>query len=93
MLVYLRDGPAQTSLHAATLRQELQIKLSLIQSKYTETRQTSLSADPVTPGRVATRVPFFKVTGMTRPGKSQQKKEGLNPMSVFSRWTPQPLGQ
>ena len=28
MLVYLRDGSALTSLHAATLRQQLEIKLS-----------------------------------------------------------------
>ena len=28
-LLYLRDGPAQTSVHAATLRWNLQIKLSV----------------------------------------------------------------
>ena len=41
--VYLRDGPAQTSARAATLRQKLQIKLaiSLVKSQYTDTRPTS----------------------------------------------------
>ena len=29
MLVYLRDGSAQISVHAATLRKKLQIKLSI----------------------------------------------------------------
>ena len=32
MLVYLRDGSAQTSVHAAILRQKLQIKLSISSS-------------------------------------------------------------
>ena len=32
----------------------------LIQSKYTDTRPTSASADPRTPGRVANGVPIFK---------------------------------
>ena len=32
----------------------------LTQSQYTDTGPTSPSADPITPGRVATGVPFFK---------------------------------
>ena len=42
----LRDGSAQTILHAATLRYKLQTKLS-IQSQYTDTRLTSPSTDPI----------------------------------------------
>ena len=32
----------------------------LTQSQYTDTRPTSPSADPITPGRVATGVPIFE---------------------------------
>ena len=50
-LVYFRDGSAQTSLRAATLRQKLQIKaFYLTQSQYTNTGPTSPRADPITPG-------------------------------------------
>ena len=50
-LVYFRDGSAQTSLRAATLRQKLQIKaFHLTQSQYTDTGPTSPKADPITPG-------------------------------------------
>ena len=48
MLVYLRDGSAQTVVRAATLRWKLQIKLST--SQHTDTGPTSRSADPITPG-------------------------------------------
>ena len=44
-----RNGSAQTILRAATLRQKLQIELS-IRSKYTDTDQTSPSTDTITPG-------------------------------------------
>ena len=48
-LVHFRDGPAQTSLRAATLRQKLQIKaFHLTQSQYTDTGPTSPRADPTT---------------------------------------------
>ena len=50
-LVYFRDGSAQTSLRAATLRQKLQIKaFHLTQSQYTDTGPTSPRADPTIPG-------------------------------------------
>ena len=65
MLVYLRDGSAQTILPAATLRYKLQIKLS-----------KSLCHNILTPGRpvpmmtAKNKAPAnFEVTGMTRPGK------------------------
>ena len=47
MLVYLRDRSVQTVVCAATLRQNL---TDFAQSRYTDTRLTSPSADPVTPG-------------------------------------------
>ena len=46
--MYLRDWSAQTNVHAATLRQKLQTKLSI--SQYTDTRPTSPSTDPISPG-------------------------------------------
>ena len=52
--VYLRDGSAQRIVRAATLRQKLQIKLSISSSQYTDTEPTIPSADPITPGWVAT---------------------------------------
>ena len=45
MLVYLRDGSAQTIVGAATPRQMSQIKLCHIQSQYTDTGPTSPSTD------------------------------------------------
>ena len=51
MLVYLRDGSAQTTVGAATLRYMLQVKLYyLTQSQVTDTELTSSGADPITPG-------------------------------------------
>ena len=67
MLVYLMGGPPQTSARASTLREKLQIKLSMPLSQYTDTGPTSSSADPLTPStsyghqapaRVATGVYF-----------------------------------
>ena len=52
MQVYLRDGSAQTTLRAATLRQKLQTKFSVLPSHsiLMDTRPTSTSTDPITPG-------------------------------------------
>ena len=49
MLVYLRDGSAHTILHAATLRsiEDADQTFYLTQSRYTDTRLTSPSADPI----------------------------------------------
>ena len=61
MLVHLSGESAQTVIRAATLRQKWQIQSSyLTQSQYANTGPTSLSADPLTPGRVATRTPMFQ---------------------------------
>ena len=51
MLVYLRDGSAQTILRAAHTEIEVADQtFYLTQSLYTDTWPTSPSADPVTPG-------------------------------------------
>ena len=49
------------------------------QSQYTDTRPTSPSADPITPGawRGSYWSTNFQVRGMTRPGKSPAGKEGM----------------
>ena len=46
MLVYLRDGSALTSFHAATLR----FAVCQTWSQYTDTGPTSPSTDPIMPG-------------------------------------------
>ena len=61
MLVYLRDGSAQTVAHAATLETEVaDPTFDLTQSQYTDTGQTSPSDGPTTHGRVVTGVSFKK---------------------------------
>ena len=61
--VYLRDGPAPTSLRAATLRQNLQIKLSSSPSHSILTPDRpvpALTLQRQAPGRVVTGVPMLK---------------------------------
>ena len=63
MRVYLRDGSAQTIVHAATLRQKLQIKLSTSPSHSILTPGRTVPVLTLThqaPGKVATRVAVFK---------------------------------
>ena len=63
MLVYLRDGPAQTSLRAATLTKKLQIKLSISPSHSILTPNRLIPAQTLqhqASGREATGVPIFK---------------------------------
>ena len=63
MRVYLRDESAQTILRAATLRQKLQIKLSISPSHSILTPGRPVPALTLlrqAPGRVATGVPIFK---------------------------------
>ena len=51
MLVYLRDGSAQTILRAAhTEIEAVDQTFYLTQSQYTDARPTSPSVDPITPG-------------------------------------------
>ena len=47
MLVYLRDGSAQTIVRAVTVRWKLQIRLA---TQSTDTGPTSPSVDPISPG-------------------------------------------
>ena len=63
MLVYLKDGSAQTILRVATLRQKSQIKLSISPSHsiLTPGRPVpELTLYRQAPSRVATGVPSFK---------------------------------
>ena len=82
MLVYLRDGSAQIIAHAATLRWKLQIKRSISPSHSILAPGQPVPALTLylhAPGRVATGVPIFLVTGMTRPEKSPRRERGSNP--------------
>ena len=62
MLVYIRDGSAQTIFTCCHTEMEVADQtFYLTQSQYTDTRPNSPSADPITPaGRVATGVPIFE---------------------------------
>ena len=57
----------------------------LTQSQYTDTGLTSPSADPITPGawQGSHWSANFKVTGMTRPRKSQRKRDSNPGSSVL----------
>ena len=62
MLVYLRDGSAQTILHAATLRQKLYIKLSILPSHsiLTPGRPVPvLTLQCQAPGKATAEAPFL----------------------------------
>ena len=83
MLVYLRDGSAQTILRATTLRQKLQIKLSTSPSHsiLTPGRPVpALTQQCQACGRVATGVPIFKSLVFLDPEKSRRKRDS-NPGS------------
>ena len=78
MLVYLKDGSAQTILHAATLRQKLQIKLSNLPNHSILTPGQPVPALTLwcqVPGRVATGVPIFKSLVWLNPEKSWCKRD------------------
>ena len=77
MLVHLKDGSPWTSVRSATLRQKLQIKLSV--SRYTDTGPTDPSADPITPDawQGSHWSTSFEVTGVTRPGKRSTAQAGI----------------
>ena len=83
MLVYLRDGSAQTILLAATLRWEFQIKLSTSPSHSMLTqgrRVPALNLWFQVPGRVAIGVPIFMSLVWLDQEKSRSKRES-NPGS------------
>ena len=72
MQVYLRDGSAQTVLRAATLRQKLQIQLSISPGHSILTLDQPVPALILyrqAPGRVAPGVPVFKSLVWLDPGK------------------------
>ena len=64
----------------------------LTQSQYTDTGPTSPSADPRTPGRVATGVPIFESLVDSTPKKSRRKRD-WNPGSSALKADALPLGQ
>ena len=83
MLVYLRDGSAQTIVRAATLKQKLQIKLSTSPSHSILTPGRPVPALTLyrqTPGRVATGVPVLKSLVPLDPVKSRRQLDS-NPGS------------
>ena len=67
----------------------------LTQSQYTDTRATSPSIDPLTPGawEGSHWSAYFEVTGMTRPRKNPGARGNRTPDLPLSRRTPQPLSQ
>ena len=68
MLVYLRDGSAQTIFACCHIEIEVADQsFYLTQSQYTDTGPTSPSTDPIMPG--AWQGSHWVVTGMTRSGK------------------------
>ena len=91
MLVYLRDGSAQTRVRAVTLRYKLQIKLSTSPSHSMLTPGQpvpALTLQHQAPGKVATRVPIFKSLVCLGPGGgggggggNPWRKRKLNPGS------------
>ena len=87
MLVYLRDGSAQTIIRAATTEVEAaDPTFYLTQSQYIDTGPTSPSADPITPGawQGSHLRANFEVTGRTRPGKIPSQA-GFEPRIFRSR--------
>ena len=91
MLVYIRDGSAQTSVHAATLRQKLQIKLSLSPSHSILTPHQPVPVLTLwcqAPGRVATGVPMYKSLVWLDLDKSPRRKRESNPGLPLLRLMP-----
>ena len=85
MLVYLRDGSAQTIVYAATLAQKLQIKLSFSPNHSILTPgqpAPALTLSCQVPGRVATAVPVFKSLVWLNPEKSSLQKQDSNSRST-----------
>ena len=83
MRVYLRDGSAQTIIRAATLRQKLQIKLSISPSHSILTPGQPVPALTLwrqAPGRVASEVSIFKSLVWLDPDKIPRNWD-LNPGS------------
>ena len=72
-LVYLRDGPAETVVRVATLRQKLQIKLTI-----------SPSHSVLVPAQLVTALTVYEAPGrvaadMTPPGYSLTATGGFEP--------------
>ena len=88
MLVYLRDGSAQT-VNFTCCHTEIEVvdqTFYLTQSQHTGTGPTSPSTDPTTPSawQGSHWSASFEVTGMTRPGKIPSQA-GVEPRTFRSR--------
>ena len=76
MLAYLKDGSAQTSVSAATLRQKLQIQLSVLPSHSILTLGQPFPAPILrcqSPGRVAAGAPICKSLVWIAPENSRRR--------------------
>ena len=85
MLVYLRNGRAQTT--GACCHSETDVAdqtFYLTQSQYTDTGSISPSADAITPGawQGSHWRTSFSVTALIRPGKRSTAKMGIEPRSA-----------
>ena len=96
MLVYLRNGSAQTIFTCCHTEIEVaDPAFYLTQSQYTDTVLTSPSADPIMPGAWQGNhwSAKFWVTGMTRPGNNPCAKGIRTPGSSALKVDALPLGQ
>ena len=89
MLVHLRDGSTQKIIHAATLRQNLQIKPSISPS-----HSTQKQVQPIPALTLQRRIwsTSFEVTDVTRPGKRSTVKVGIESRSAVLEADALPLG-
>ena len=96
MLVCLGDRSAQTIVCAATLRQKLQIKLSISPSHSILTLRKpvpALTLQHQMPGSVACGVPIFRSLVQLSWEKDTELKQESNPGLLLSRHDAFPLGQ
>ena len=84
MLVYLRDGSAQTI--CRTEREVADPTFYLTRSQYTDTQLTNRSAGTVTPDAWTCNhlIASFLVPGVTRPGKYPASQAGIEPRICHS---------
>ena len=97
MLVYLRDGSAQTVARAATLRHVADPTFYLTQSQFTDTRPSSASTDPISPGawQGSHWSANFEVTSMTQSRKilAQEESDPRSSALKMDALTTRPMRQ
>ena len=90
MLVYRTDGSAQTIVRAATLRCQLQIKLSFSSSYNILTPSRPVQVPTLqhqAPGKVAAGVSLCQSLAQLDPSKAPRGERGSNPGLLFPRHT------